>query len=68
MSELHDRMPVILQREVIDHWLDPAVTDPNELKPLLTQYPSELMQAWPVSKAVGNVRNQGPSLIEPIAC
>jgi putative SOS response-associated peptidase YedK len=66
MGQLHDRMPIILPRPVIDHWLDPAVNDPAELKPMLTQYPGDEMQSWAVGKAVGNVRNQGPSLMEPI--
>ena len=55
MGRLHDRMPIILPHEVIDHWLDPAVTDSQELKPLLLQYPSEEMLPWPVTKRVGNV-------------
>lgn len=67
MQALHDRMPVILRPEVADHWLDPDVTDPEELKPLLSQFPGEELDAWPVSKAVGNVRNQGPELIARIA-
>jgi putative SOS response-associated peptidase YedK len=66
MGELHDRMPIILPRPVIDHWLDPAVNDSAELKPMLTQYPGEEMQSWAVGKAVGNVRNQGPQLMEPV--
>jgi putative SOS response-associated peptidase YedK len=66
MGQLHDRMPVILPRATIDHWLDPAVNDPAELKPMLTQFPGEEMQSWPVGKAVGNVRNQGPQLMEPV--
>jgi putative SOS response-associated peptidase YedK len=40
MQALHDRMPVILPRALVDHWLDPTVTDRDELKPLLVQYPS----------------------------
>lgn len=66
MSALHDRMPVILPRELVDHWLDPSVNDPEELKALLIQHPADNMQAWPVSKAVGNVRSQGPALVEPV--
>jgi putative SOS response-associated peptidase YedK len=66
MGQLHDRMPVILPRAAVDHWLDPAVQDPDELKPMLTQFPGEEMQSWAVGKAVGNVRNQGPQLMEPI--
>jgi putative SOS response-associated peptidase YedK len=66
MGQLHDRMPVILPRATIDHWLDPAVSDPDELKPMLLQLPGDEMQSWAVGKAVGNVRNQGPALMEPI--
>jgi len=66
MGRLHDRMPIILPRAIVDHWLDPKVSDADELKPMLRQFPGEEMQAWPVAKAVGNVRNQGPELMEPI--
>ncbi len=67
MSQLHDRMPVILPRPIVDQWLDPNVSTVDELKPMLTQFPSEAMQAWPVGKAVGNVRNQGPELAERVS-
>lgn len=67
MAPFHDRMPVILPETMIDHWLDPQKTTPAELQPLLAQYPSNQMQAWPVSLDVGNVRNQGEYLIEPVA-
>jgi putative SOS response-associated peptidase YedK len=66
MGQLHDRMPVIVPPHTVDHWLDPMVTDTEELKPRLAQFPSGEMQSWPVGKAVGNVRNQGPQLIEPV--
>lgn len=66
MSQLHNRMPIILPHTVIDHGLDTSVTDPNELKPMLLQLLGEELQPWPVSKAVGNARNQGPQLMEPI--
>lgn len=66
MSELHDRMPVILPEAVIDHWIDPDVTDPDEVKPMLAQYDSDEMQFWPVSKRVGNVRNDDPHLTDPV--
>lgn len=66
MSTIHDRMPVILEPAVIDHWLDPTVTDAAEIRPALTQYPSDRMKMWPVGKAVGNVRNQRAGLLEPI--
>jgi putative SOS response-associated peptidase YedK len=36
------------------------------LKALLRSYPAEGMTAWRVGKAVGNVKNNDPSLIEAI--
>ena len=38
-----------------------------QLKTLLAPYPSDEMICWPVSARVGNVKNNDPSLIEPIA-
>jgi putative SOS response-associated peptidase YedK len=66
MAPFHDRMPVILPHALIDHWFDPAKSSTEDLLPILGQYPSDEMQAWPVSTEVGNVRNQGERLIEPI--
>ena len=66
MGRLHDRMPVNLPRDMIDLWLNAKMTEPEELKPLLLQLPSEHMQSWAVGKAIGNVRNQGPELMAPI--
>jgi putative SOS response-associated peptidase YedK len=37
------------------------------LKALLTPYPADGMAMWPVDKRVGNVRNNDPALIEPVA-
>jgi hypothetical protein len=34
---------------------------------MLAPYPSEEMKCWPISPRVGNVDNNDPSLIEPIA-
>jgi putative SOS response-associated peptidase YedK len=40
---------------------------PDQRKVLLRSFPAERMECWPVSKAVGNVRNEGPQLIKRIA-
>jgi putative SOS response-associated peptidase YedK len=45
--------------------LEPA--NAPHLKALLAPYPSEEMIAWPVGPRVGNVKNNDPSLIKPIA-
>ncbi len=33
---------------------------------LLRPYPAEEMKAWKVGRAVGNTRNNDPSLIDPL--
>ena len=37
------------------------------MQAMLSPYPAAFMRCWPVSKAVGNVKNNDPSLIDPIA-
>jgi putative SOS response-associated peptidase YedK len=66
-AELHNRMPVLLGRVVWPEWLGEETADSSRLKALLSPYPSEEMICWPVSARVGNVKNNDPSLIEPIA-
>jgi putative SOS response-associated peptidase YedK len=66
-AELHNRMPVILAPETWPAWLGEEPADEPHLKALLAPYPSDDMICWPVSARVGNVKNNDPSLIEPIA-
>jgi hypothetical protein len=42
-------------------------TDEAQLKSLLAPYPSDGLVCWPVSARVGNVKNNDPSLVDPIA-
>ena len=65
MQAYHDRMPVILAPESFAEWLDPK-TDPKAAQGLLQPCPSEWLAAHAVSSEVGNVRNDNPSLIEPL--
>ena len=67
VGELHDRMPVILPEDAWDLWLDPRRQDAAELEKLLRPCPSELIRAYPVSRAVGNTRNDGPELLREVA-
>ncbi len=66
-AQLHDRMPVVLKPEAWPAWLGEETAGTEALKALLKPYPSEGMICWAVSPRVGNVRNNDPSLIEPIA-
>jgi putative SOS response-associated peptidase YedK len=66
ISDIHDRMPVILNKQNEDLWLDPGTTEPEMVRHLLAPYPAEEMRAYPVSKAVGSVKNNGIELIKEI--
>jgi putative SOS response-associated peptidase YedK len=60
-------MPVILPPEVWIKWLAEEPADDAALKEMLVPYPADRMTMWPVDKRVGNVKNNDPSLIEPIS-
>ena len=64
-GQIHDRTPLLVPREAWGRWLDPALADPGE--DLLVPGTAGVLDAWPVGAAVGNVRNQGPQLAEPVA-
>ncbi len=65
IGEVHYRMPITLDRDVWPVWIDPAMQEPDALQAMLT--PSmEKWQRWPVSKVVGNVKNDRPECISPI--
>ncbi len=62
---IHDRMPLMVAREDWSAWLDPEATGLDVLDLLEPAAPGRL-EAFPVSAAVGNVRNNGPELVEPL--
>jgi putative SOS response-associated peptidase YedK len=62
MSQLHDRMPVILPREAYDRWLSSIEPDPRDL---MLPYPSEPMTMWPISTRVNKPDNDDPAILEP---
>ena len=66
MDQIHDRMPVILSREDESTWLDRDASDAEHAMNVLRPYPAEDMQAFLVSNAVGNWRNDTPDLVRPI--
>ncbi len=63
VEQVHDRMPVILQQETYDLWLDPQVHDRELLQPLLHPYPSETMTSYPVTTLVNSPKNNSPECI-----
>lgn len=66
MSELHSRWPFILHPEDRATWLDPA-THRDDLFALMQPPPDEWADAYEVSGAAGNWRNDYPELLNPVA-
>ncbi len=65
LGHLHDRMPMMVGRDRWADWLDPAAPRESVLGLLEPAAPGRL-EAYPVAPAVGDVRNNGPALTEPL--
>lgn len=61
----HHRSPVIIAKEFRQSWLDPDI-DVGGISELMTPYPAELMNAYPISIEIKNPNASGPELIAPI--
>lgn len=65
LDRIHDRQPLVLEREDWATWLDPGVQDRSEVARLLAFSKPGRFEAYPVSTAVGSIRNNGPQLLVP---
>jgi putative SOS response-associated peptidase YedK len=64
VSAVHARMPVILDRDAYEPWLDRGRPG-SELADLLRPAPDDLLVRYAVTTRVNSVRNDGPELLEP---
>ena len=60
----HHRSPVIVSEELRSAWLDPNMTA-ADISQIMNVYPSELMNAYPISSAIKNPTATGAELIVP---
>ncbi|MBC1241835.1 SOS response-associated peptidase [Nostoc sp. 2RC] len=67
LQPIHERMPVILDPQDYDLWLDSQVQTPQTLQQLLRSYPAAAMTAYPVSTLVNNSRHNSPECIVPMS-
>ena len=67
LGHIHDRMPLLVERERYGAWLDPTRSDPEVLTELLVPAAPGRLEAYPVSTMVNSVKNNGPDLLEPLA-
>ncbi len=66
LSTVHDRMPVILDPEAYDLWLDEDERKQELRKELLCPFPGSEMIAYPVSTLINSPQHQGEELVRPI--
>lgn len=65
MKKIHDRMPLILQKDNESKWLDSSKNDPEEIKEMIEELPNDCFESWNVSKLVNTPTNNNPECIEP---
>ncbi|HEY5821880.1 MAG TPA: SOS response-associated peptidase [Propionibacteriaceae bacterium] len=65
-GHIHERMPMVIRREAIDGWLDPTLTDPQAALDLLGVTEADALEAYAVSTLVNSVKNNDPSLVDPL--
>ncbi len=69
LGSIHDRMPLFLDPDHADAWLDPTTENVGDVLDAAIDaapYVAATLDDHVVSLAVGNVRNDSPALIEPV--
>ncbi|MPZ63367.1 MAG: SOS response-associated peptidase [Propionibacteriales bacterium] len=66
VGRIHDRMPLLVEPDRHAAWLDPRASGPEELRSLLVPAAPGRLEAFPVSRAVNDVRNNGAELVAPV--
>ena len=66
LDRIHDRQPLVLERESWQDWLDPGQNDLSRVKAYLEFAEPGRFDAYPISAAVNSVRNNGARLLEPL--
>ena len=65
-SAVHDRMPVILDSNDYDLWLDPGMQNVSEASELLKPFDPRRMRCYPVSTRINHVANDDEECSRPI--
>ena len=66
LDRIHDRQPLVLEREDSADWLDPKATDLDAVRAHLAFSRPGRFDAYPIGTAVNSSRNNGPRLLEPV--
>ena len=65
-SPIHDRMPVILDPDNYDLWLDPGMQNVAAISELLKPFDPSLMRCYPVSTRINHVANDDEGCSAPV--
>src|ERR1700676_3823778 len=65
-AAVYDRMPVILDPDSYDLWLDPGMTNVAAASDLLKPYDASLMRCYPVSTRINSVVNDDEECSAPV--
>lgn len=65
-SAVHDRMPVILDPDAYDLWLDPGMQNVAAVSDLLKPHNARLMRCYPVSTRINHVANDDEACSAPV--
>lgn len=69
IAPIHDRMPVVIQPQDFEQWLDCKTQEPRDIEALLRPSEPDFFEAIPVSDRVNKVANMGADLqdrVEPV--
>ena len=67
LTEVHDRMPMVLPSQAWSRWLDPDQPDVSDLLAPPSLEIAESLEVRPVSTAVNSVRNNGAELLDRVS-
>ena len=65
-SPVHDRMPVILDPDAYDLWLDPGMRDVSAASELLKPFDARLTRCYPISTRINSVANDDEECSAPV--
>jgi putative SOS response-associated peptidase YedK len=65
-AAVHERMPVILDPDSYDLWLDPGMNDVTAASELLKPYDARFMRSYPISTRVNHVANDDAECSKPM--
>ena len=63
---VHNRTPVVLEEQYYGMWLNPAISRPETLMPLMGQYEPGDLTSWAVGFYINDPLNDSPRCIEPL--